>query len=660
MFTAVFTEDTGILPGEIDLNVVGFSWTDRGGPDTAEIRAAGHPLALWNLLHALGKFVVIYNDFGTAVWWGFVNAITVSTEAAKGGKDLKPMFNRIRVMYTAPDATGASATFYTAWAEDLDSQTEYGIKEISFPQGDSSASLALAKRDTALAESSQPPGVVALGGGSDEDTAKLECVGSWYGLAWRYYTNLYGRIENVATGSEAIAIGWRRTATAIGFTGEAIHDVDCGLAALAESDKVAVSGSGSNNTVFQVSGTTNDSQRINTSTGIWFDGPDDIWDDNGWLVDWPVNTFLRIANADVNNGYWYNKQTVSATRITISPSVSGGDLTSDTKGPSITLTAGHYVKTTGGGTNEKPGSSVTLTLYGYRMAQSFVAPMTMTISQLALRLGKIGLPSDNLTVDLCANSGGNPGTVLATATIAGSSIDPSGGLADYWLTFANTTLTNGVTYWLDIKRSGSVDASAYYRLGLSTTTYGTTKAWTGAAWVAFDYRTAKSIGFRLWDAEDTSAAVARIVQTTGQHHVTGTDMAATGVYRNQYVDNDARALTELEKLIDAGTSTGQRLVAEVGRDHVLRVWPAPSTDENSAPMPMLHTDGVLRDQFGSAWEDGVLPVGMWWKLADVPDDVNALWRMSPQYVVGASFSVRDRRLRPTYLAARRILDQYAI
>ena len=86
---------------------------------------------------------------------------------------------------------------------------------------------------------------------------------------------------------------------------------------------------------------------------------------------------------------------------------------------------------------------MTLTLYGYEMAQSFVPSVNMTSGQISLKLGKYGSPADNLVISLCADSSLSPGTVLGTATLAGSAIYVGNSTSDYWITLPAIALTAG-------------------------------------------------------------------------------------------------------------------------------------------------------------------------------------------------------------------------
>ena len=122
------------------------------------------------------------------------------------------------------------------------------------------------------------------------------------------------------------------------------------------------------------------------------------------------------------------------------------------------------------------------------------------------------------------------------------------------------------------------------------------------------------------------------------------------------MDNDATALVELEKLLNAGKSDGSCLVGSVGLDHRLTVTAQPAVGDYTSPV--LHRDGTIADAYGSAWETGRLPVGIWLQYAGVPGDINAAWRISPGYIQSANYDVKRRRVTVVPLAAKTALTLY--
>src|SRR3989344_2019070 len=82
------------------------------------------------------------------------------------------------------------------------------------------------------------------------------------------------------------------------------------------------------------------------------------------------------------------------------------------------------------------------------IAQSFTANATDKLNRVSVYLGKVGSPSDNITLKIATDNGGKPSTGnVANATIANASV----GATPSWINIAFTsppTLTNGTKYWI--------------------------------------------------------------------------------------------------------------------------------------------------------------------------------------------------------------------
>lgn len=104
------------------------------------------------------------------------------------------------------------------------------------------------------------------------------------------------------------------------------------------------------------------------------------------------------------------------------------------------------------------------------IGETWLSPNTNYICSITLSLAKHGTPSDGIYINLYDNSGNglgtrSPGTLLAsTTTVLGSSMTTSA--VSYNFTFSNCQyLTGGQVYYLDIERSGSLNATNYYQRG---------------------------------------------------------------------------------------------------------------------------------------------------------------------------------------------------
>lgn len=645
-----FDDQTVTVPHDCTIEVRSFSASDRGGSDRAELRVAGQAPGLAMLLNWLGQRLRIVNPIGRTVWRGLVSELALGFGGFTVGASLDEMSNRIAITYAAVDATGATTETTTAWLDNLESQAQFGVKELLFSAGESSAEQAAAKQAQLLTGLAWPLGVATV---TPAVGATVRCIGLYHALGWRYYTNLAGRIENQTADGGEIAIGWQLTSAEIGIKRSfGIFHLGDQLGGPIKSDGVLVTGSASNNATFTVAGKSEGHAEYTAST-IAFEVADDVRDAANGMVDMPANTFVKITGSANNTGIYWIKNKISDGHFEVGGGVSATIVT-ESAGPSITLRTGASLAVAEALTSEPAGQAITLTLVGYVLAQSFVPTVNMTAGKIALRIGKVGSPSDAFAVRICANSSGDPGTVLGSATIAAADL---GDLADAWLTLPAVALTAGTTYWLKLERTGSTDAANYYQLGLSLTAYGACKAWNGSSWGAFTRDgAAQSVVFRLWDTEDTAVSLARIVSQCGQSFVTSITMDSTGLKVCQYADNRASGKQELEKLLDAGTATGARLIASVNELGALVV--EVESTVNAVACPILQRDGNIRDAAGSPWEEGRLPVGEWVYLDGMPEDINSAWRISPIFVQAATYDVARRRIGLTPRNARQLLTLF--
>lgn len=166
-----------------------------GGYWSADIsfNTSGNGVDDW-IENGLGRHIVVKDPEGSEVWAGFVNRIDV----AIGGLSVTvgPMLNianRVRVFYSLLDPTGLlrGAKFVTAWAEDTDSQTKYGIFEAEVNISDTDPDTADVMADTYLAEHADPEvskDFVTSGGTAPQ--VRLECLGYAHMLDVYTYTDL--------------------------------------------------------------------------------------------------------------------------------------------------------------------------------------------------------------------------------------------------------------------------------------------------------------------------------------------------------------------------------------------------------------------------------------------------------------------------------------
>lgn len=103
-------------------------------------------------------------------------------------------------------------------------------------------------------------------------------------------------------------------------------------------------------------------------------------------------------------------------------------------------------------------------------AQSFQVSTTSPVNKVQLYLKKVLSPG-NLTISIRSDSSSSPSaTVIASGTLSASLVSTSYG----WINIpfsTNHQLVAGTTYWLVIQHSGTVSATAYYKIGANSNGY---------------------------------------------------------------------------------------------------------------------------------------------------------------------------------------------
>ena len=185
-----------------------YGWSAIGGPDFAQIAVGGEERALWSLLNWLRAPVEITDERNEAVWWGYVNEVTVQTGAIEVGAALTNMANRIAVTYSyiAPGGNTVGTRATTGWVQDDDSVGTYGTKELLNSRDGCSADAAEARRDAILDRLRYPIPQVAVSGGRSELGATLHCLGWWHTLDWTYFGRNAG-LEDHTDGSASQDLG---------------------------------------------------------------------------------------------------------------------------------------------------------------------------------------------------------------------------------------------------------------------------------------------------------------------------------------------------------------------------------------------------------------------------------------------------------------------
>jgi len=647
---------TPVIP-EPQLRMKPVHWSSAviGGPKTAEIEATGPRADLESLTDWLRYPVQISSRQGTLLWWGYVHEVELQVGQLVVTVNLDTVINRAAVLYTSLEGAAEEA-FTTAWASNTVSVAEYGTRERLPSVGQASATMATSLRDKLLAAQAYPRAGRAIAG-SVGSRAVLRCRGWYQTLGWRYYQRLDGRVEYMPSAQVYNQpIGWGIvSSTAIGFGLSGLHDASGRLAAFAAGHKLTVTGAANagNNKTYTVASSTSEVVEAITQTTIKFEETDDIldttWQSLGFVK---ADHWLRVQGSALNSR-WHFVGNTGESHVRTSASVSGA-IVDEWDGPSITLTQAQKLSTTeANSASEAPGAgTVTVTHRGHRVAQSIVVPTTMAVNRVQLVAGRTGSPSDYLTVEIYNDSAGSPGSLLTSGSISGSSLTADE-VDNIWVAVSLVTLVAG-TYWLVVKRSGTLSGSDYYLLSMAVATYGICKQWTGSAWEA--HAPGWYVRFRLWAVED----VGRMIETmlaSGLEFMTLSTGFLAGVDGYPTMDQAAVVVDELERLLAVGTSTGGRILVEVGPDRVLRLTSQPAAVLTNNLL--LYTAGAtlrLTDAAGSDWEPGDLPVGAWVEFPDLGSNLAALGELSPAFVEEVEFDATAGTWRFIWEGERTVAD----
>lgn len=632
------------------------------GPLDCEIEVTGQLPALWELAQWLRYEITIRNEFGTRCWWGCFTGIEITSGSTTIGLSLDEMYNRVAVRYSY-DAPGGQLSGETDWIDNAASVLIYGIKELMQNESETTPDEAADLVSTILDYKGLPVGTVAFSGGetSGLPTARIFGKGWVETLAWRYLNLPQGRILHEEGGTEQ-AMGFGFTGS-LGFKRHenTIHSIDGKWLNLPVGSRIEISGLASNNGTFTITQATGDVVENYTATTISFESSDDILDSASGLGFVRNHEVLYITGSTNNNGY-HRTDGAEVNHVTTDTAY-GGVISNEDAGPSITIVQGNSIVVEERVITAVPGATATVVVHGKRIDQSFVLTETgsFLVGEVILRIRKVGAPSAGVKAGLYADSAGAVGTLIEAIVVAAADIAED--MDDVLFSFAHTSaLSSSTTYHLAVEVDGMTDSHTdYYMIdleeagadGVAPYTGGTLKVWTGSAWVT---RTPNaSLTFQIWGHQETTEQIESLVTTAGQFGLSVDIRNASGKFTRQYRDGVTDALTELDALLDRGTTADKRLMLRLvsgTRTMVVEVEPEPLSLNDL----IWRSDARLYWPTGAPFEPGVLPVGRWITLADVPTSINSVAKISPVFVEQASYDAVAERHEITPRGARSVWD----
>jgi hypothetical protein len=234
--------------------------------------------------------------------------------------------------------------------------------------------------------------------------------------------------------------------------------------------------------------------------------------------------------------------------------------------------------------------------------------------QIGAYVKRVGLPEGGLAYAVTTlDENDEP-----AATVASGSLEPAEVPTDYAWTFVTlpdaVELAAGTRYAVQLSTAGTPNADNYYSLlldGAQGYAGGTLKQYV-SAWS----EVAADLPFRLRTDElvASDVQILNLCRAYGQFFRRVDVDGVTGLALESYRNGDNDALYEVEELMDAGTASGARLLAEVDPERQVRVFAQPGEDSAAV---YLRGDGQFYHRNTERIDPATCPVGFWARLSSV-------------------------------------------
>ncbi len=183
-------------------------WTAYGGPEKAQIKLLGNEGELFQAACLLRCPVMVNDHIGSQVWWGFVEEVIVFWKGVRFTISLENLYNKVSVRYAfiSPD-NKLGEGLDIAPANDIPSQIEFGIKEITLHRSGIADDFAENLRDTFLLAAAWPKSTLSQRTAPGQTYALVNCAGWIKTLAWQSYKNSEGFYANAGPGPGVFSFG---------------------------------------------------------------------------------------------------------------------------------------------------------------------------------------------------------------------------------------------------------------------------------------------------------------------------------------------------------------------------------------------------------------------------------------------------------------------
>jgi hypothetical protein len=350
---------------------------------------------------------------------------------------------------------------------------------------------------------------------------------------------------------------------------------------------------------------------------------------------------------DGNNGY-YRVTEVDEDHLAVKPK----EIVAETSPADATLTRGNSFNVGEVLSTEIAGiGTIIITSIGTKIAQKVRNGHTVgwTIDAVEIPLRRVGEPTDSVRLNIRSDSGGVPGTLLQFTEVIGMNIGIEAGTERFQLQNTLTFPAGTTSIWLELQRTGANSVSDFYVVEVDeelSYERGNLLVWDGPA-VSWLVRSPDAqLVFRILGAWEATEQISQIVAECGQFVDTVDIIDTTSVYTHQWRDGTTYAYDEIISLLqNTRTVTGLRLLATCTVERILRIQAQPADTEE---LYLLTKDGEFLTNTRERLEEGVLPVGHWIHMADLPPVVATHYRLSPKFLDKAEYDATTGEIRPTW------------
>lgn len=241
------------------------------------------------------------------------------------------------------------------------------------------------------------------------------------------------------------------------------------------------------------------------------------------------------------------------------------------------------------------------------IAMEFEPATSWVCTHVAVKVRRVGSPSDSFRIGIYPDVSGSPGTVLTANETLGSALFSE----LTWTEFAfatPVTLSASTKYWVGIRRTGSANLSDGYEVALDENlgfADGVLRVYNGSSWVARDPDA--DMPFRVIGEISSTAQIAKCVDAVDDFRHTLVQVDSEIPVR-QFAEDERTAMEEMNEMLDAGVASGERLIAYVANDDSVIVTTAPQSSFGT-PNLVLGADGKLRYPNGGEYPPGMLIFG---------------------------------------------------